>query len=163
MKKERKQKKKHTTHQPKENWEATGRWSGLDVLFKLKDGLDREYALGATHEEIITPLAQEYISSYRDLPFSAYQFQDKFRAEVRSKSGIMRGREFIMKDLYSFHTTQEDLDAYYDRVTDAYRAIFERCGLGDRTYLTYASGGTFTKNSHEYQTLTDAGEDTIHL
>jgi prolyl-tRNA synthetase len=147
---------------PKEVWEATGRWDGLDVLFKLKDTLDREYALGATHEEIITPLAQEYITSYRDLPFAAYQFQNKFRAEVRSKSGIMRGREFIMKDLYSFHTSQEDLDAYYERAIEAYKKIFARCGLGEKTYLTFASGGTFSKYSHEFQTLTDAGEDIIH-
>jgi prolyl-tRNA synthetase len=147
---------------PKEVWEATGRWDGLDVLFKLKDTLDREYALGATHEEIITPLAKEYITSYRDLPFAAYQFQNKFRAEVRSKSGIMRGREFIMKDLYSFHTTQEDLDAYYERAIQAYKNVFSRCGLGDKTYLTFASGGTFSKYSHEFQTLTDAGEDVIH-
>lgn len=148
---------------PRENWEATGRWDGLDVLFKLKDGLEREYALGATHEEIITPLAKEYISSYRDLPFAAYQFQNKFRAEIRSKSGIMRGREFMMKDLYSFHVDQADLDTYYDRVIAAYHKIFERCGIGDRTYLTYASGGTFSKYSHEFQSLTEAGEDSIHL
>ena len=148
---------------PKENWEATGRWTGLDVLFKLKDSLDREYALGATHEEIITPLAKEYIASYRDLPFSAYQFQNKFRAEVRSKSGIMRGREFIMKDLYSFHSSQEGLDAFYEQAVQAYRNIFDRVGIGEKTYLTYASGGTFSKYSHEFQTLTDAGEDTIHL
>jgi prolyl-tRNA synthetase len=148
---------------PKENWEATGRWDGLDVLFKLKDALEREYALGATHEEIITPIAREYITSYRDLPFAAYQIQNKFRAEVRSKSGILRGREFIMKDLYSFHTSQEDLDAYYEKVVGAYQRIFSRVGIGDTTYLTYASGGTFSKYSHEFQTLTDAGEDTIHL
>ncbi len=148
---------------PKENWEKTGRWTSLDVLFKLKDGLDREYALGATHEEIITPLAQEYISSYRDLPFAAYQFQNKFRAELRSKSGIMRGREFIMKDLYSFHAGQDDLDSYYERVVTAYKNIFARCGIGGTTYLTYASGGTFSKYSHEFQTLTSAGEDTIHV
>jgi prolyl-tRNA synthetase len=132
-------------------------------LFKLKDALEREYALGATHEEIITPIAREYITSYRDLPFAAYQIQNKFRAEVRSKSGILRGREFIMKDLYSFHTSQEDLDAYYEKVVGAYQRIFSRVGIGDTTYLTYASGGTFSKYSHEFQTLTDAGEDTIHL
>lgn len=148
---------------PKENWEATGRWDSLDVLFKLKDAADHDYALGATHEEIITPLAKEYIASYRDLPFSAYQIQNKFRAELRAKSGILRGREFIMKDLYSFHRDQEDLDRFYDVVTAAYRRIFDRVGIGDRTYFTYASGGTFSKYSHEFQTLTDAGEDIIHL
>lgn len=147
---------------PKEVWEATGRWDNFDVLFKLKDTLDREYALGATHEEIITPLMAEYVSSYRDLPFAAYQFQSKFRAEVRSKSGIMRGREFIMKDLYSFHANQEDLDQYYERMVQAYKRVFERCGVGATTYLTFASGGTFSKYSHEFQTLTEAGEDVIH-
>ncbi len=148
---------------PKENWQATGRWDGLDVLFKLKDAADHDYALGATHEEIITPLAQEYISSYRDLPFSAYQIQNKFRAELRAKSGILRGREFIMKDLYSFHRDQDDLDRFYDIVTESYKRIFERVGIGDRTFFTYASGGTFSKYSHEFQTLTDAGEDIIYV
>lgn len=148
---------------PKENWQATGRWDELDVLFKLKDAADHDYALGATHEEIITPLAKEYISSYRDLPFSAYQIQNKFRAELRSKSGILRGREFIMKDLYSFHRDQGDLDRFYDIATESYKKIFARVGIGDRTYFTYASGGTFSKYSHEFQTLTDAGEDIIHL
>ena len=148
---------------PKENWEATGRWSGLDVLFKLKDSLEREYALGATHEEIITPLAKEYIASYRDLPFAVYQIQSKFRAEVRSKSGILRGREFIMKDLYSFHASQEDLDQYYERAVQAYKNIFEASGIGNETYMTYASGGTFSKYSHEFQTLSLAGEDIIHV
>ncbi len=148
---------------PKENWVATGRWDGLDVLFKLKDAADHDYALGATHEEIITPLAKEYISSYRDLPFAAYQIQNKFRAELRAKSGIMRGREFIMKDLYSFHANQEDLDQYYEKVIGAYENIFKRLGIGSLTYLTYASGGTFSKYSHEFQTLTEAGEDVIHV
>ncbi len=148
---------------PKENWLATGRWDGLDVLFKLKDAGDHDYALGATHEEIITPLAQDYISSYRDLPFSAYQIQNKFRAELRAKSGILRGREFIMKDLYSFHRDQADLDRFYDIVTESYKKIFERVGIGDRTFFTYASGGTFSKYSHEFQTLTDAGEDIIYV
>ncbi len=148
---------------PKENWVATGRWDGLDVLFKLKDAAEHEYALGATHEEIITPLAKEYISSYRDLPFATYQIQNKFRAELRAKSGILRGREFVMKDLYSFHASQEDLDQYYDRVIEAYKNIFNRLGIGERTYLTFASGGTFSKYSHEFQTLTDAGEDIIHV
>jgi prolyl-tRNA synthetase len=148
---------------PKENWQATGRWDELDVLFKLKDAADHEYALGATHEEIITPLAKEYISSYRDLPFSTYQIQNKFRAELRSKSGILRGREFIMKDLYSFHRDQEDLDRFYDIATESYKKIFARVGIGDLTYFTYASGGTFSKYSHEFQTLTDAGEDIIYV
>lgn len=148
---------------PKENWVATGRWDGLDVLFKLKDAADHDYALGATHEEIITPLAQEYISSYRDLPFYPYQIQNKFRAELRAKSGILRGREFIMKDLYSFHRDQADLDRFYDIVTESYKRIFARVGIGDRTFFTYASGGTFSKYSHEFQALSEAGEDMIYV
>lgn len=148
---------------PKESWDATGRWDTVDVLYKLKGAGDRDLALGATHEEIITPLVAQYIQSYKDLPIAAYQIQTKFRNEVRSKSGLLRGREFRMKDLYSFHTNQEDLDNYYDRVTAAYARIFDRCGLGDITYFTYASGGTFSKYSHEFQTITDYGEDIVHV
>ena len=149
--------------QPKEPWVATGRWDGLDVLYKVRDASDKEYALGPTHEEVVVPLAKEFIRSYKDLPFAAYQFQTKFRMELRSKSGILRGREFLMKDLYSFHREQSDLDAYYERMQAVYAKIFERVGIGDQTYLTFASGGTFSKYSHEFQTVTDAGEDTIHL
>ena len=148
---------------PKENWLATGRWDTMDDLYKVSDSSGREVALGPTHEEIVVPLMREYISSYKDLPRNAYQFQNKFRMELRAKSGILRGREFIMKDFYSFHADQADLDAYYDVMTQAYRNVFDRVGLGESTYLTFASGGSFSKYSHEFQTLTDAGEDMIHV
>jgi len=149
--------------QPKENWLKTGRWDGFDVLFKTEGKENRQYALGATHEEIIVPLVQKHISSYKDLPFYAFQIQDKFRDEPRAKSGLLRTREFLMKDLYSFHATQKDLDKYYEIANDAYFKIFEHCGIKDKTYLTLASGGTFSKYSHEFQVITEAGEDTIHI
>lgn len=145
--------------QPKEFWQKTGRWDTLDVLFKVKSGSDKEYALGPTHEEVITPLAQSFINSYRDLPKYLYQIQTKFRDEPRAKSGILRGREFIMKDLYSFHTSEEDLDSYYATMQDAYKRVFERMHLEVKE--VYASGGTFSKYSHEYQVLTEAGEDEV--
>ena len=147
---------------PKENWEKTGRWTTMDDLYQLKVD-DKEYAIGPTHEEVISPIAKRYIFSYKDLPKYVYQFQTKFRNEKRAKSGVMRGREFSMKDLYSFHADQEDLDNFYDKAIVAYKKIFERCGIGNLTYLTYASGGTFSKYSHEFQTLTKAGEDLIYI
>lgn len=148
---------------PRENWQATGRWDEMDVLFKLGAADEKAYALNPTHEEIVTPLAKKFILSYKDLPFATYQIQTKFRNEKRAKAGIMRGREFLMKDLYSFHTNQEDLDVYYDKVLDSYHKIFSRVGLGHITYLTYASGGSFSKYSHEFQTESEAGEDLIYL
>jgi prolyl-tRNA synthetase len=148
---------------PKENWVTTGRWDGLDVLFKLPGAGDKEYALAATHEEVVTPLLKKFVFSYKNLPQSVYQLQTKFRNEARAKSGVLRGREFRMKDMYSFHTNQADLDAYYERVTEAYFRIYTRCGIRLQTYLTFASGGTFSKYSHEYQTVTDAGEDLIYI
>ena len=149
---------------PKENWETTGRWRTMDDLYKVTDAGGREFALGPTHEEIIVPLAKKFISSYKDLPKALYQIQDKFRMELRAKSGLLRGREFIMKDLYSFHTDDEkEFDGYYARVKEAYKNIFRRAGIGEKTYLTYASGGSFSKYSHEFQVLADAGEDTIYL
>jgi len=148
---------------PKENMEATNRWDNFDVLFRLIGGDKKEYALGATHEEIVTPLVKKYIYSYKDLPFGVYQIQTKFRDEKRVKAGLLRGREFLMKDLYSFHTSQEDLDSYYDKATEAYKKIYNRLGLGETTYFTYASGGTFAKYSHEFQTLAEAGEDLIYI
>jgi prolyl-tRNA synthetase len=147
---------------PKENWEKTGRWSTEDI-YKVKDSQGHEFALGPTHEEVVTPLVQKFINSYKDLPVYVYQFQNKFRMELRSKSGILRGREFVMKDLYSFHLDEKDLDDYYEKAKQAYFNIFKRCGLGDKTYLTYASGGSFSKYSHEFQTVTLAGEDTIYI
>ena len=148
---------------PKKNWETTGRWDDLDILFKLKGVGDKEFALGATHEEVVTPLAKKFLFSYKDLPAYIYQIQTKYRNEPRAKSGLLRGREFLMKDLYSFHTTQEDLDKYYKLMTKAYFNIFNRCGLGEETHLTYASGGTFSKFSHEFQTVCKTGEDNIFL
>jgi prolyl-tRNA synthetase len=148
---------------PKDVWETTGRWEAFDVLFKLKGADEKEYALGATHEEIVTPLVRDYVLSYKDLPIAPYQIQTKFRNELRAKAGLMRGREFLMKDMYSFSPTQEDLDKFYEVAKHAYFRIFERCGLGDITYLTYASGGAFSKYSHEFQTLCQAGEDLIYI
>ncbi len=148
---------------PKEYLEATDRWEHFDVLFRLRGGDNKEYALGATHEEIVTPLAKKFILSYKDLPFSVYQIQTKFRNEKRAKAGLMRGREFLMKDMYSFHVDQAGLDAYYEKATGAYHRVFKRLGLGEITYFTYASGGTFSKYSHEFQTLSEAGEDLIYV
>lgn len=148
---------------PKENWEKTGRWDSVDVLYKTQGNDEHEYVLNPTHEELVSPIAKQYVNSYRDLPFAAYQVQTKFRNELRAKSGILRGREFLMKDLYSFHADQEDLDRYYDVVQSAYGKIFERLGLADRTYLTFASGGTFSKYSHEYQVMLPNGEDVIYI
>lgn len=148
---------------PRENWDITGRWDVVDVLFKLVGSGDKEYALGATHEEVVTPLLKKQVFSYKDLPQSVYQIQTKFRNEARAKSGILRGREFRMKDLYSFHADQNDLDHYYENVKNAYFRIYEKCGIGELTYLAYASGGAFSKFSHEFQTLTPAGEDLIYI
>jgi prolyl-tRNA synthetase len=148
---------------PKENWEITNRWKTYEDLYKTQDGENREYALAPTHEEVIIPLAKKFINSYKDLPFSAYQFQNKFRKEKRAKSGLLRGREFIMKDLYSFHMSEQDLDDYYKKAEEAYTKIFERAGIGEKTYKTFASGASFAKYSHEYQTITEAGEDIIYI
>jgi len=148
--------------QKKEDWLTTGRWD-IDVMMKVKTFFDKEYGLGWTHEEVVTPLAKKYIRSYKDFPFSVYQIQTKFRSEKRAKSGILRGREFSMKDLYSFHTNEEGLDEFYEKSKIAYFKIFERVGIKEKTYLTFASGGDFSKYSHEFQTLTSAGEDIIYI
>lgn len=148
---------------PKKYWETTGRWTGLDVLYKVKGNGGEEYGLGATLEEIVTPLAQKYAFSYKDFPFAIYQIQTKFRDELRAKSGLLRGREFLMKDLYSFHVSQADCDSYYERVKEAYFSIFKKVGLAQETYVALASGGTFSKYSHEFQTVTEAGEDIIYV
>lgn len=145
-----------------ESWEKTGR-SNLDVLFHFKGQGDTKLVLNPTHEEVVTPLVQHYTFSYRDLPVSVYQIQNKFRNEPRAKSGVLRGREFNMKDMYSFHVSEEDLNAYYDKVKEAYFKIYTRLGIGDITVITYASGGAFSKYSHEFQTLSDIGEDEIYL
>jgi prolyl-tRNA synthetase len=148
---------------PSEYWETTGRYNTFDALFKIEGNDLKKYALGATHEEIVTPLAKKFIFSYQDLPFSVYQVQTKFRNEKRAKAGLIRGREFLMKDMYSFHVSSDDLDGYYERVKEAYFKIYERLSLGKITYLTYASGGAFSKYSHEFQTLTESGEDRIYI
>ncbi len=150
---------------PREWWEQTGRWDQkkFDALFHVPAAGEQEYALNPTHEEIITPVVKQFVHSYRDLPFGCYQIQTKFRNELRAKSGLLRGREFLMKDLYSFHITQDCLEKYYTKMQGAYDKVFERLGLSDRTYLTYASGGTFSKYSHEYQVVLPEGEDTIYI
>jgi len=152
-----------SSFQPKENWEKTGRWMGMTDLYKVADSSGREVALGPTHEEIVVPIFQNYISSYKDFPVAIYQIQNKFRMELRAKSGLLRGREFIMKDMYSFHTSKEDFEAYYLRMQSVYKNVFDRVGIGHLTYMTFASGGTFSKYSHEFQTITPAGEDTIYI
>lgn len=154
-----------TSLQRKDVWEKTTRWSDevVDVWFKTRLKDDTELGLGWSHEEPIVEMMKNYIQSYRDLPASLYQFQAKMRNELRAKSGIMRGREFLMKDMYSFHATKEDLDAYYEKVIEAYKRVYDRLGIGDDTYVTFASGGAFTKFSHEFQTICDAGEDIIYL
>lgn len=154
-----------TTLQRKEVWEQTTRWSDdiVDVWFKTKLKDETELGLGWSHEEPIVEMLKNYVHSYRDLPASLYQFQTKMRNELRAKSGIMRGREFVMKDMYSFHATKEDLDAYYEKVIEAYKRVYDRLGIGEDTYVTFASGGAFTKFSHEFQTICDAGEDIIYL
>ena len=148
--------------QNKKDWQTTGRWD-IDVMMKVKTFFDKEYGLGWTHEEVVTPLAKKYIRSYKDFPFYLYQIQTKFRGEKRAKSGILRGREFSMKDLYSFHTSEEDLNKFYDLAKDAYFKIFDRANIKNKTYLTYASGGDFSKYSHEFQTVSSAGEDIIYI
>ncbi len=149
---------------PKEAWDITGRWNSIDILFKVPAAEKREYALNSTHEEIITPIVKQYAFSYKDLPVAVYQIQTKFRNEPRAKSGILRGREFRMKDLYSFHASEEDRKQYYQRVAEAYHKIFSCLGIGPITYYTFASGGDFTKEySHEFQTQNRFGEDTIYL
>lgn len=154
-----------TALQNPELWKKTGRWSDdvLDVWFKTEVKAGGQVGLGTTHEEPLTNLIKKHISSYKDLPRYVYQFQTKFRNEKRAKSGILRLREFIMKDLYSFHADQKDLEEYYEKAAEAYQNIFRRAGLGELTYKTYASGGTFAKYSHEFQTLTEAGEDLIYV
>lgn len=147
---------------PRAYWERTKRWQ-IPEIFKLKSQSGREFALSWTHEEIITPLAQKFINSYKDLPKYLYQIQLKMRDELRVKSGLLRTKEFVMKDLYSFHVNEKDLDSYYEKVKKAYFKIFDRVGLGKNTHLTYASGGAFSEFSHEFQVITPAGEDTIFV
>jgi prolyl-tRNA synthetase len=146
-------------------WKKSGRWdnASVDIWFKtqLKNG--GELGLGNTHEEPLTALMAEHIASYKDLPRYVYQFQTKFRNETRARSGIIRAREFIMKDLYSFSRDHAQHVEFYEKAASAYEKIFARVGIGDQTYRTFASGGSFSKYSHEYQTVCEAGEDTIYI
>jgi len=156
---------------PRENWEKTGRLETVDVLMKTmpankvsEEKSSNSYILCPTHEELITPIASEYARSYKDLPIAFYQIQTKFRNEARAKSGLLRGREFRMKDLYSFHKDEADLQKYYEEAKKVYMNVFREVGLGEDTFITLASGGDFTKDfSHEFQTVVDAGEDIIYL
>ena len=145
-------------------WEKTSRWDdqAVDIWFKTKLSAGGELGLAPTHEEPITNLMKTYIESYKDLPVAVYQFQNKFRNELRAKSGILRGREFLMKDLYSFSPDEETHENFYHQVETAYKNIFDRVGLGDDTFETFASGGIFAKYSHEYQTFLPVGEDTVY-
>ena len=151
--------------QNKESWEKTDRWSDevIDVWFKTKLKNDTELGFATTHEEPLTVLMKDHIHSYRDLPTYVYQFQTKFRNEIRVKSGIIRGREFLMKDLYSFSKDEKEHQIFYEKVKKAYKRVFDYLGIGEKTYVTFASGGTFSKYSHEFQTLTSAGEDSIFV
>ena len=154
-----------STLQNPEPWQKSGRWDSekMDIWFKTELSAGGELGLAPTHEEPITNLLKTYVKSYKDLPLYLYQFQTKFRNELRAKSGILRGREFLMKDLYSFHTSEEDLNDFYAKIEQAYTKIFARLGLGDDTFETFASGGVFSKYSHEYQTLLPVGEDTVYF
>lgn len=154
-----------TSLQRKELWEQTDRWDdkNVDVWFKSKLKNDTEVGFAWSHEEQMTAMMTEHISSYRDLPVQIYQFQTKFRNEIRAKSGIMRTREFIMKDLYSFARSEDEHKKIYEQQSKAYRRIFDRLGIGEWTYFTYASGGAFAEFSHEFQTISDAGEDIIYI
>ena len=146
-------------------WKLSDRWDEdkVDVWFKTELQAGGTVGLAWTHEEVITDLMRQYVSSYKDLPLFAYQIQTKFRNEMRAKSGIMRTREFLMKDMYSFCANQEQHDAFYESAAVAYMKIFNRLGIGDETYKTFASGGAFTKFSHEFQTLAEAGEDVVYV
>lgn len=147
---------------PKSIWGETGRWDKAnEIMYKLKDTHGKEFVLSFTHEEIVMDLLRKTINSYKDLPVSVYHFSTKFRNELRAKNGILRGREFMMKDLYSAHTTEEDLMDYYEKVKEAYRKVFTRLGFNFK--VAKASGGVFTdKFTHEFQVLSEAGEDTIY-
>ncbi|MDO4271440.1 MAG: His/Gly/Thr/Pro-type tRNA ligase C-terminal domain-containing protein [Candidatus Saccharibacteria bacterium] len=154
-----------TNLQPRALWETTRRWDDaiVDIWFKTKMQSGEELGLAWSHEEPIMNMLQNYVHSYKDLPVAVYQFQTKLRNELRAKSGVMRGREFLMKDMYSVHATKEDLDRFYQDTMDAYMRVYQRLGIGDLTYVTFASGGAFTKFSHEFQTICEAGEDWLYL
>ncbi len=158
-----------TSLSPRSFWEQTHRIDTVDVLMKTspandlaKQKNDSEYILNPTHEEMVTPLVQKFVFSYKDLPQAVYQIQTKFRNEPRVKSGLMRGREFRMKDMYSFHASMDDFKAFYEKSKEVYKRIFDRLGIGKETVIALASGGAYTKEySHEFQTICETGEDTI--
>jgi prolyl-tRNA synthetase len=154
-----------TSLQRKELWESTGRWDDevVDVWFKSELKAGGEVGFGWSHEEPIGEMMKNYITSYKDLPISVYQFQTKLRNEMRAKSGVMRGREFVMKDMYSFAADEASHLAYYESTKVAYMNVFRRLGIGDDTFVTFAAGGAFTKFSHEFQTICDAGEDVTYI
>ncbi len=148
----------------KEHWDQTGRWNSIDVLFHVPASDNKEYALNPTHEDLVTPLMSEFVQSYKDLEFWVYQIQNKFRNEKRAKSWILRWREFIMKDLYSFHKSEDTLLEYYENIKKSYKNIFDTLWIGEATYETIASGWDFTTlNSHEYQTILSIWEDEIYI
>ncbi len=146
-------------------WQITDRWDDdkVDVWFKTRLKNGSEIGLGPTHEEPLIRAVRPFVKSYKDLPFLAYQIQTKFRNEVRAKSGVMRGREFLMKDLYSFARNEDEHDELYAKITEAYHKVYKRLGVGEQTFLTFASGGMFSQFSHEFQTVCEAGEDIIYL
>jgi prolyl-tRNA synthetase len=148
-----------------ETWEKTNRWddASVDVWFKTALKAGSEVGLGFTHEEPLTALMREHIASHKDLPRAVYQFQTKFRNEERAKSGLMRTREFVMKDMYSFAKDEAEHAVFYEKAAGAYERIFQRVGIGGATYKTFASGGSFSKYSHEFQTVCEAGEDTVYI
>ncbi len=154
-----------TALQEKATWEPTNQWDDaeVDVWFKTKLKNETELGLAVTHEAAMTKMLKSFVESYRDLPVNIYQFQTKFRNETRAKSGIMRTREFIMKDLYSFSKDEAEHNEFYEKAKEAYKNVFKRAGIGHLTYLTFASGGMFSKFSHEFQTITSAGEDIIYV
>ncbi len=154
-----------TNLQSRDKWELTGRWDDkvVDVWFKTKLKDNSEIGLAWSHEEPIIEMLKQHVTSYKDFPISVYQFQTKLRNELRSKSGIMRGREFVMNDMYSINTNAKDHDDYYNSALEAYKKVYDRLGIGNDTYVTFASGGAFTEFSHEFQTICAAGEDKIYL
>lgn len=154
-----------STLQNKDLWVATGRWNDevVDNWFKTKLASGTEVGIGLSHEEPLTNSLRQFISSYKDLPVYPYQIQTKFRNELRAKSGLLRGREFLMKDLYSYSRNQEEHDLFYEKISEAYMRIYRRLGIGGITYKTFASGGIFARFSHEFQTISEVGEDTVFV
>lgn len=148
---------------PKENWVKTNRWDTVDVLYKMELPNGKEVALCPTQEEIVTPIVQNFCRSYKDLPTCVYHIQTKFRNEARAKSGLLRGREFLMKDAYSFHTTEENFEEYYQVMRQAYHKVYDRLGIGEITKYVAADGGDFGEFSHEFQTISEIGEDDIYI